>query len=142
MLRITKKLIKNEKRLSEARNKGELAVYNIQKSLDEHRAKVPAADAELIEKELRNAKEAVENKNITDPEEIESKLKKLNEVAQKIGEAVNKGAQGGGGSSGSGSGPSGSGSGPSGSSGGSQEPKKDGDNVDADFEEVPKKETK
>jgi len=122
---------KKRKKLSEVRNKGELTVYNIQKALDEHRAKVPASDVELIEKELRNAKEAVENKNITDPEEIENKLKRLGEVAQKIGEAVNKGASGGGSSGSSGS------SGDSSGSGGNQGGPK-GEKVDADFEEVPK----
>jgi len=121
---------KRRKKLSEVRNKGELTVYNIQKALDEHRSKVPASDVELIETELRNAKEAVENKSITDADEIESKLKRLNEVAQKIGEAVNK-PQGGSGGSGSQGGSSGS--------DGSQGPKKDGDKVDADFEEVPPK---
>jgi len=75
-------------------------------------------------------RKAVENKSITDADEIESKLKRLNEVAQKIGEAVNK-PQGGSGGSGSQGGSSGS--------DGSQGPKKDGDKVDADFEEVPPK---
>jgi molecular chaperone DnaK len=118
---------KKRKKLSEVRNKAELSVYNIQKSLDEHRSKVPQADIELIETELKNLKEAVENKNISDADEIETKLNKLNQVAQKIGEAVNKKTQGG-----SQQGESGSG----GSQGGSQQK---GPTVDADFEENPKK---
>jgi len=109
-----------------------MLVNTYQKSLEEHRSKVPQEDIDLIETEMRNVKEAIENKNITDPEEIERKIKKLDGAVQKIGQAINK-AQGQGGQ-GQGQG----GQGQEGSQSGGNENTKKGDTQDAEFEENPK----
>jgi len=127
---------KKRKKLAEVRNRGEMLVNTYQKSLEEHRSKVPQEDIDLIETEMRNVKEAIENKNITDPEEIERKIKKLEEAVQKMGQAINKAqGQGGQGQGGQGQG----GQGQEGSQSGGNENTKKGDTQDAEFEENPKK---
>jgi len=111
----------------EAKNKADAMVYNVEKTLKEHRSKISDAEAKEIEAALEDTKKAI---NENDPERINSATDKLTAASHKLAEAMYKaasqpGAQGG---------PSAEGGQPGGDQG-----KKDGgkDNVvDAEFVDV------
>jgi len=132
---------KKRKKIIEVRNKADASVYQLEKSLAEHRSKLQQPDIDLIENSMKAVKEAAENKNFTDADELEKLIKAMDLAAQKIGEAVyskNKSAGGSSGSSeSSGAGAGGAGAGGPGGPGG--QGTQNGNTVDAEFEETQKK---
>jgi molecular chaperone DnaK len=116
---------KSRRELVEAKNQAESLIHGTEKSLAEHRDKVDASTAEVIELSIKALKETMEG---DDAEKIRARSQDLTEAAMKLGEAIYKAqaaeqAGDDGPDAGSGSG-SGSGSG------------KDDDVVDADFEDL------
>ena len=111
----------------EARNRADAMVYNVEKTLKEHRSKVGEAEAKEIEAALEETKKAMAE---NDPARINSAVDRLTTASHKLAEAMYKasaqpGAQP----------PPGGGGAPSGSSG--EEGKKGKDNVvDAEFVDV------
>jgi molecular chaperone DnaK len=112
----------------EARNRADSMVYNVEKTLKDHRAKVSEAEAKEIESAIEETKKAMAD---NDPDKINSAVDRLTTASHKLAEAMYKSA----GTPGAGPAPGGAaGPGPSpGDSG-----KKDGkDNVvDAEFVDV------
>ena len=114
---------KRKKELAEVRNQADTLVYTTEKSLKEHGDKLDAASKENIEKELENLKQKLTSENMG---EIKDGIDKLSAAAQKLSEVLY--AQNSQGSDAS-------------QAGGSayaqeEQPKKDENVVDADFEEV------
>jgi molecular chaperone DnaK len=107
-------------------------VYNVEKTLKEHRDKVSAEDAKNIETALEDVKKSI---NENDPDKLNAATDRLTQASHKLAEAMYKassqpGAQGGPG------GPSGDGHGPGqgGQQPGGDKPKEDV--VDAEFVDV------
>jgi molecular chaperone DnaK len=116
----------------EARNRADAMVYNVEKTLKEHRSKVGEAEAKEIEAALEETKKAM---NDNDPVKINSAVDRLTTASHKLAEAMYKsaGPQGppppGG--------PGGPGAGPTGDGQGGQEKGGGKDNVvDAEFVDV------
>ncbi|MGA2716567.1 MAG: molecular chaperone DnaK [Bryobacteraceae bacterium] len=116
----------------EARNRADAMVYNVEKTLKEHRDKVSAEDAKNIETALEDVKKSI---NENDPDKLNAATDRLTQASHKLAEAMYKassqpGAQGGPG------GPSGDGHGPGqgGQQPGGDKPKEDV--VDAEFVDV------
>ena len=107
----------------EARNKGDSTVYQIEKALNENRAKLSESDVKAVEAALADAKKALEEGGA---ERITKATDSLNQVSNKAFESMYKsaGQPGGGGGGGGGN----SSAGPS--DGG---PKPDGDVIDAEY---------
>jgi molecular chaperone DnaK len=108
----------------EARNRADAMVYNVEKTLKEHRDKISDTDAKAIEGSIEEVKKAI---NDGDPEKLNAATDRLTSASHKLAEAMYKAAQ---------PGPDGApqpggaqGSGPS-----SQKPKEDV--VDAEFVDV------
>jgi len=114
---------KNRKELIEAKNQADSLIYNTEKSLREHKAKLPADVVKQVEDEISAVREAVENEK--DAEALKAKVDSLQNAAMKIGEAVYKQSS----SSSSSSSPT-------------EDEKKDEQTVDADFEEKDNKNKK
>src|ERR1700736_197516 len=100
----------------EARNRADAMVYNVEKTLKEHRGKIGEAEAKEIESAIEETKKAMAD---NDPEKINAAVDRLTAASHKLAEAMYKassqpGAQGP---------PSGDGAAPGG------EEKKDKDNV-------------
>jgi molecular chaperone DnaK len=114
----------------EARNRADAMVYNVEKTLKEHRAKVSDAEAKEIESSIEDVKKAMAE---NDPERINSTVDRLTAASHKLAEAMYKSsAQQPGGAAGPTPGGDGTGGAPGGDSG-----KKDKDNVvDAEFVDV------
>ncbi|HZT29958.1 MAG TPA: molecular chaperone DnaK [Bryobacteraceae bacterium] len=109
----------------EARNRADAMVYNVEKTLKEHRSKISDAEAHEIEAALEETKKAMSE---NDPAKITSATDRLTAASHKLAEAMYKAtAQQPGGASGS--------PGPDGGSGSGEKPKKD-DVVDAEFVDV------
>ena len=111
----------------EAKNRADAMVYNVEKTLKEHRAKVSDAEAKEIESSIEEVKKAMAD---NDPEKINSTVDRLTAASHKLAEAMYKSAQ----QPGAGPTPGGdaTGSAPGGDAG-----KKDKDNVvDAEFVDV------
>jgi molecular chaperone DnaK len=110
----------------EAKNKADAMVYNVEKTLKEHRSKVSEAEAKEIEDALAETKKAI---NENDPDRINAATDRLTTASHKLAEAMYKSA-----SSQPGGPPP-----PSGDQPGGDQGKKDGgkDNVvDAEFVDV------
>jgi len=73
----------------EVRNTADSLVYNTEKSLNEHRAKVPEQDQKDIEKEITELKEMLGDSSVS-PEALKAKVESVRTVSMKIGEAVYK----------------------------------------------------
>ena len=71
----------------EARNRGDAMVYNIEKMLKEHRAKISDADAKDVEAALEEAKKAIQEGGL---EQINSSVSKLETASHKLAEAMYK----------------------------------------------------
>jgi len=114
---------RKQKDTIEARNKADAMVYNVEKTLKEHRSKVGDAEAKEIEDALAETKKVL---NENDPDAINKAVDRLTTASHKLAEAMYKA------SSEPGAGPTpgadGGGAGPSGG-------KKD-DVVDAEFVDV------
>jgi molecular chaperone DnaK len=112
----------------EARNRADAMVYNVEKTLKEHRSKVSDAEATEIESSVEEVKKAMAD---NDPDKINSAVDRLTAASHKLAEAMYKSTSQ---STGAGPTPGGDGasSGPSG-----QDGNKDKDNVvDAEFVDV------
>jgi molecular chaperone DnaK len=71
----------------EARNRGDAMVYNIEKMLKEHRAKISDADAKDVEAALVEAKKAIQEGGL---EEINASVSRLETASHKLAEAMYK----------------------------------------------------
>ncbi len=109
----------------EAKNHAESMIHSVEKNLQEHGDKIPAADKETIEKDVEELKKTLES---ADADAINAKLQALTQSSMKLGEALYKAQQeapaGAAGSEGSASGDNASSS------------SSDAGVVDAEFEEV------
>ncbi len=123
---------RKQRDLIEARNRADAMVYNVEKTLKEHRSKVGEAEAREIESAIEETKKAM---NENDSERMNSAVDRLTQASHKLAEAMYKSSQPGAGPQGtSGPGGDGAGQGPSGGSGPGGG-KKD-DVVDAEFVDV------
>jgi molecular chaperone DnaK len=114
----------------EARNRADAMVYNVEKTLKEHRSKVSDAEAKEIESALEETKKAMAD---NEPDKINSAVDRLTTASHKLAEAMYKASsQPGGGAGSAGPGP-GAGPGPDG--GGPKEKGKD-EPIDAEFVDV------
>ena len=111
---------KQKREFIETKNTADSVLYSTEKSLKEHKDKIPADVTALVEKEIQSLRSAIETE--TDPEKLKAKVDSLQQAAMKIGEAVYKGGSSGG-----------SGGSSGGAAGG--EEKKDEKTVDAEYEE-------
>jgi molecular chaperone DnaK len=110
----------------EAKNRADAMVYNVEKTLKEHRGKVSDAEASEIESAIKETKSAID---ANDPDKINAAVDRLTAASHKLAEAMYKstGQPGSGGPT-----PGADGGTPGGDSG-----KKDKDNVvDAEFVDV------
>ena len=114
----------------EARNRADAMVYNVEKTLKEHRSKVGEAEAKEIESALEETKKAMAD---NDPDKINSAVDRLTTASHKLAEAMYKSA-GPSGPPPTGSTASGEG-GPSAGNGGGSDKGKD-NVVDAEFVDV------
>jgi len=73
----------------EARNNADTTVYQTEKTLMEHKDKVPAEDVETIKADIEAVKEAAKNDDIT-AEALNEAIEKLKQSSMKIGEAMYK----------------------------------------------------
>ena len=112
----------------EARNRADAMVYNVEKTLKEHRDKVGDADAKNIEAAIEDVKKAI---NDNDADKLNAATDKLTTASHKLAEAMYKSASGPGGATG---GPPPEQPGPDGAAGGGE--KKKDDVVDAEFVDV------
>ncbi|MDQ1469790.1 MAG: molecular chaperone DnaK [Bryobacterales bacterium] len=109
----------------EARNRADAMVYNVEKTLKEHRDKISDADAKTIEGSIEEVKKAI---NDGEPDKLNAATDKLTQASHKLAEAMYKASS----ASGDGAQPgSTQGSGPS---SGGEKPKEDV--VDAEFVDV------
>ncbi|XVF61464.1 hypothetical protein PTKIN_Ptkin08bG0131300 [Pterospermum kingtungense] len=91
-----------EKRtLIDLRNSADTSIYNIEKSLNEYRDKIPNEIATEIESAVSDLRNAMAGDNI---DEIKAKMDVANKAVSKIGEHMSKGSGSAGGSSGGSSG--------------------------------------
>ena len=81
---------KERKALVEARNSAESLIHGTEKSLEEHSDKVDPSTVEVIEMSLKNLKEALES---DDAEKINARAQDVTESAMKLGEAIYKAQQ-------------------------------------------------
>jgi len=109
----------------EARNRADSMVYNVEKTLKEHRDKISADDAKNIEAAIEETKKAMSE---NDADKLNAATDKLTSASHKLAEAMYK-ATSQPGQPGAGPTPAGDGAGPQ------QEKKKD-DVVDAEFVDV------
>src|ERR1700689_623217 len=82
----------------EARNRADSMVYNVEKTLKEHRDKIGDADAKNIESAIEDVKKQI---NENDPDKLNAATDKLTQASHKLAEAMYKasnepGAPGGG----------------------------------------------
>ncbi len=73
----------------EARNRADAMVYNVEKTLKEHRAKVSEAEAKEIESAIEETKKAMHD---SDPAPINSAVDRLTTASHKLAEAMYKAA--------------------------------------------------
>ncbi len=114
----------------EARNRADAMIYNIEKTLKEHRDKVGEEEARNIETAIADTKKAM---TAGTTEEITAATDKLTAASHKLAEAMYKASSAQAGGDGGSSSSTGAGPGPSGES------KKKDDVVDAEFVDVDEK---
>ena len=71
----------------EARNRADAMVYNVEKTLKEHRDKIGDADAKNIEQAIEDVKKQI---NENDPEKLNAATDKLTQASHKLAEAMYK----------------------------------------------------
>ena len=71
----------------EARNRADAMVYNVEKTLKEHRAKVGEAEAKEIETALEDTKKAMAD---NEPDKMNSAVDRLTQASHKLAEAMYK----------------------------------------------------
>ncbi len=107
----------------EARNRADAMVYNVEKTLKEHRDKISDGDAKGIETAIEDVKKQI---NENDPEKLNAATDRLTQASHKLAEAMYKASQ-----------PSGQpGAGPQGAPPPSDGEKPKDDVVDAEFVDV------
>merc|ERR1719498_63810 len=79
----------------EAKNEADSTIYNTEKTLMEHKDKVPQEDQDIIEADIEAVKKAAEDENISS-DELKEKVEALKKSSMKIGEAMYKNAGDGG----------------------------------------------
>mmetsp|Transcript_21432 Transcript_21432/g.63452 ORF Transcript_21432/g.63452 Transcript_21432/m.63452 type:complete len:658 (+) Transcript_21432:68-2041(+) len=84
----------DRKAVVEARNEADSLVYQTEKTLLEHKAKVPQEDQDKIAADIAAVKEAVGQEDISS-EALKEKIEALKQSSMKIGEAMYKNADGG-----------------------------------------------
>jgi len=84
-----------KKSLVEARNEADSLVYNTEKTLMEHKAKVPQEDQDTIQADMTAVKEASKDENIS-AADLKEKIEALKKSSMKIGEAMYKNSEGSG----------------------------------------------
>jgi molecular chaperone DnaK len=114
----------------EARNRADAMVYNVEKTLKEHRDKISDADAKNIEAAIEDVKKSI---NDNDPDKLNAATDRLTQASHKLAEAMYKATSGGPGGAQPG-GQAGAGDG-NGATGGEAGGGKD-DVVDAEFVDV------
>jgi molecular chaperone DnaK len=112
----------------EARNSADSMVYNVEKMLREHRAKISDADAKSVEDAVEETKKAIQDGDL---DKIRSATDKLTQASHKLAEAMYRSA----GADGAGAGPGG----PGGPEGHAAEEKPQDNVVDAEFVDVDEK---
>jgi molecular chaperone DnaK len=112
----------------EARNRADAMVYNVEKTLKEHRDKIGDADAKNIEAAIEDVKKQI---NENDPDKLNAATDKLTQASHKLAEAMYKASSQPGGAPGAG--PQGAPP-PQDGAGGGDKPKEDV--VDAEFVDV------
>src|SRR5438874_1350965 len=80
----------------EARNRADAMVYNVEKTLKEHRDKIGADDAKAIEAAIEDVKKSI---NENDPDKLNAATDKLTQASHKLAEAMYKASQPGAGPS-------------------------------------------
>jgi molecular chaperone DnaK len=120
---------RKQRDLIEARNRADAMVYNVEKTLKEHRSKVGESEAREIESAIEETKKAI---NDNDADRMNAAVDRLTQASHKLAEAMYKSSAQPGAGPGGPSGPGGDGSGPSSEGGG----KKKDDVVDAEFVDV------
>ncbi|MBM3775497.1 MAG: molecular chaperone DnaK, partial [Acidobacteria bacterium] len=113
----------------EARNRADAMIYNVDKTLKEHRSKISDADAQNIEAALEETRKAMTDGT---PEALNAATDKLTQASHKLAEAMYKASAGSPGAAPAGDGQAGAAGAGSGAEGG---PKRD-DVVDAEFVDV------
>ena len=88
---------KERKALIEAKNTADNLVYSSEKSLDEHKAKLPQAVVDEIESAVTDLRTAAQTEDV---EDINAKVDALQKAVMKIGEELSRQAGGSGGDSG------------------------------------------
>ena len=78
----------------ETRNEADSAVYQTEKTLMEHKAKVPQEDQDAINAAIAAVKEAVADDTMS-AEQLKEKVEELKKSSMKIGEAMYKNMDGG-----------------------------------------------
>ena len=73
----------------EARNEADTTIYNTEKTLLEHKAKVPQEDQDIINADIASLKEALADDS-TESEKLKEAIEKLKQSQMKIGEAMYK----------------------------------------------------
>ncbi len=117
---------RKQKDTIEARNRADAMVYNVEKTLKEHRSKIGEAEAKEIEDSIEETKKSI---NDNDPDKMNAAVDRLTQASHKLAEAMYKSSSTPG--AGPGAGPDGSGP----AAGGGGADKKD-DVVDAEFVDV------
>jgi molecular chaperone DnaK len=122
---------RKQRDLIEARNRADAMVYNVEKTLKEHRSKLGESEAREIESAIEETKKAM---NENDADRMNSAVDRLTQASHKLAEAMYKSSQPGSGTApgGDGAGSAGGPGGPGSTDGGG---KKD-DVVDAEFVDV------
>ena len=116
---------RTKREMIETKNSAESLIYSTDKSLKEHKEKIPADVVKSVEAEIKALRDAVETES--SPEKLKAKVDSLQQAAMKIGEAVYKQS--------SSSGAAGAGGGDSGAGGASSSSGDKGKTVDAEYEE-------
>jgi len=71
----------------EARNRGDAMIYNVEKTLKEHRSKISESDAKEIETAIEEAKKVI---NENDADKINAAIDRLTQASHKLAEAMYK----------------------------------------------------
>ena len=85
---------KDRKAKVEAKNEADSTVYTTEKTLFEHKDKVPQEDQDQIKADIEAVKKAAEDENVSS-DELKEKVEALKKSSMKIGEAMYKNADGG-----------------------------------------------
>ncbi len=118
-----------KKKEIELRNRAEQVVYATEKTLDENREKIPAAEVSKVEEAVANLKSAIES---NDSSKIEAEMENLTKASHKLAEIMYQQVQ----SEGPQTGPAETAEGEAPGAQGANEDAGDGDVIDAEFEET------